>query len=68
MAAVDQIIIPRLLKPAQVADALAISRTSAYRLIETGALPSVRFAGATVRVREADLIKFIEDHANAQSS
>jgi excisionase family DNA binding protein len=55
---------PKLLRPAQVAEALAISRTSTYRLLETGELPSVRFGGSTVRVRADALQRFIEEHSN----
>lgn len=51
--------IPRLLKIAEVAKVLQISRTSAYRLAATGQLPAVRFSGATVRIRPEDLEKFI---------
>jgi len=50
--------VPRLLKICQVAEALAISRTSAYRLAASGQLPTVRFGG-TVRVLPDDLAAFI---------
>ncbi|RJO64974.1 MAG: DNA-binding protein [Candidatus Omnitrophota bacterium] len=52
--------IERLLKPADVAAILGVSRTQAYRLMGRE-LPAVRF-GNTVRVRRADLEKFIESH------
>lgn len=52
--------IPQLLKIDQVATILQISRTSAYRLAQTGELPAVRFGGGTVRVRMEDLSAFIE--------
>jgi excisionase family DNA binding protein len=52
--------IPQLLKIEQVATILQISRTSAYRLAQTGELPAVRFGGGTVRVRLDDLTAFIE--------
>jgi excisionase family DNA binding protein len=52
--------IPQLLKIEQVATILQISRTSAYRLAQTGELPAVRFGGGTVRVRLEDLERFIE--------
>jgi excisionase family DNA binding protein len=52
--------IPRLLKIGEVAAILQISRTSAYRLAASGELPSVRFSGATVRIRPGDLEQFIE--------
>jgi len=57
-----------LLKAADVANVLGISKTAAYRLMGHE-LPAVRFGGNTVRVRLADLNAFIErsvqggDHA-----
>ncbi len=59
----DQLAIPRLLRPAEVARLLTTSRTTVYRLIGSGELPCVRFAGATVRVKESDLAAFIEEHS-----
>jgi excisionase family DNA binding protein len=52
--------IPKLLKINQVAEILQVSRTSAYRLCQSGELPSVRFGPQTVRVRESDLVEYIE--------
>jgi excisionase family DNA binding protein len=52
----------QLLKAVEVARILQISRTAAYRLIASGDLPGIRFAGKTVRVRPQDLEKFIADH------
>lgn len=48
-----------LLKPMEVAMILDISRSLAYRLLQTGAIPSIRF-GTTVRVRAVDLYEFIQ--------
>lgn len=53
--------IEKLLKAAEVAEALGISKTAAYRLMGHE-LPAVRFGGV-VRVRLADLERFIADHA-----
>jgi excisionase family DNA binding protein len=53
--------IGKLLKPAQVAEILGVSKTQVYRLMATE-LPCLRFGGATVRVRPADLDKYLEDH------
>jgi len=53
----------RLLKINEVAEVLQVSKTTAYRLVQVGDLPSVRFAGATVRVRVEDLEKFILEHS-----
>lgn len=48
-----------LLKAYEVADLLRISRTAAYRLLASGELPCLHFAGKTVRVRLSDLERFI---------
>lgn len=50
---------PNLLRPAEVAKALAVSRTQVYRLLASGELPSLHFGGRTVRVRPSDLERFI---------
>lgn len=50
--------LPVLLTLNEVAKALKVSRTHAYRLAQTGELPSVRF-GRCVRVAEEDLRAFI---------
>ena len=42
-----------LLRPEEVAYALGISRSSAYQLIASGELPSVKVAGLTRVPREA---------------
>ena len=47
-----------LLKAAEVAQILNISMGLAYRLMQSGELPSVRF-GRSVRVQPADLEQFI---------
>jgi excisionase family DNA binding protein len=49
----------RLLKPNEVADFLNISRSFAYQLLQTGAIPVVRL-GKSVRVRPKDLENFIQ--------
>lgn len=49
-----------LLKASEVAEILKVSRTQVYRLAASGELPSVRFGGATVRIKPEDLVKFIE--------
>jgi excisionase family DNA binding protein len=54
---------PRLLKIAEVADVLRVSKTTIYRLIQVGDLPAVHIADATVRVRMVDLEKYILEHA-----
>jgi excisionase family DNA binding protein len=47
-----------LLKAQDVARILGVSKTQVYRLLATE-LPCVRFGGATVRVRQADLEAYI---------
>ena len=49
---------PLLLRPAEVALALGIGRATAYQLIATGELPSVRI-GRSVRVPRQALEKWI---------
>ncbi len=51
--------IPSLLKAVDVSKILNISRTESYRLLKTGAIPSVRFGTSTVRVLASDLEQFI---------
>jgi excisionase family DNA binding protein len=54
-----------LLKAADVARRLSISRTAAYRLLQSGELSSVRFGG-TVRIRPAALEKFISERETVE--
>ncbi len=58
--------LPKLLRPAEVARILAISKTSCYRLLQDGDLPGVRFGGSTVRVKLDDLQRFIEAHNDSR--
>ena len=51
----------QLLRAYEVADRLNISRALAYRLMQSGVIPTVRFIGS-VRVRESDLEHFIQIH------
>jgi len=50
----------RLLKPAEVADILQVSRAMAYKLLNQGEIPSVRI-GKSVRVRRPDLERYIHE-------
>ena len=50
--------VSRLLRPDDVARRLNISKSLAYRLLEQGQIPTVRF-NRTVRVRQADLEAFV---------
>jgi excisionase family DNA binding protein len=55
----------KLLRANDVAKILNISRALAYRLIQEGKIPSVRF-NTSVRVRQQDLERFIQDNLTAQ--
>lgn len=50
--------VEKLLKVADVARRLSVSRSTAYHLINT-CIPVVRFGPGTLRVRESDLEKYI---------
>lgn len=50
----------KLLRMQEVAETLQISAAKAYQLAKSGELPCVKF-GRSVRVREEDLEKFIEE-------
>lgn len=54
---------PPLLKMAEVARRLNVSKATAYRLAQTGELACVRFSKSTVRVRPQDLERFIDELA-----
>ena len=49
----------RLLKPDEVSAILRISRSLAYRMMQTGQIPTIRFGGS-VRVRACDLDEFVQ--------
>ena len=53
--------LPPLLKGKEVAELLNISRSQAYNLMRTGAIPTIRF-GRCVRVRRSDLESFIREN------
>ena len=57
---------PKLLKPAEVAELLSISKALAYRLIANGHITSIRF-GRTVRVHPEDLATFIQKSSTQYS-
>jgi excisionase family DNA binding protein len=52
----------RLLKPADVAEILQVSKAHAYILMKRGEIPSVRI-GKIVRVRLEDLERYINEKA-----
>ena len=51
--------------PAEVAERLKISRAKAYNMLKSGEIAVVRI-GTLVRVKELDLMKYIEDRTHAQ--
>lgn len=56
----------RLLRAREVAELLGISRTSAYRMMQSGDLPTVRLMGKTVRVRASDLSRLMNTQGKAK--
>jgi excisionase family DNA binding protein len=50
-----------LMSPDEVRQYLGLGRTNTYRLLATGAIPSVRI-GRLRKVRRTDLEQFIEAH------
>ncbi|MDX2179343.1 MAG: helix-turn-helix domain-containing protein [Bryobacteraceae bacterium] len=63
----------RLLRAIEVQKELRVSRATAYRLMTDGTLPVYRFGGrrgqrAMVRVAEADLQRWLEEHKRYASS
>ena len=57
----------RLMKPAEVADILQVSRAMAYKLLQQGEIPTVRI-GKSVRVRRADLERYIHERGEHNTS
>lgn len=51
----------RLLTVPEVAEILRVSRNSVYRWISRGDLTKVKLGGRAVRIKQADLGRFIED-------
>ena len=62
----DLQIMPKLLKIAEVAEILSVSKTTIYRLIQIGDLPAVHIGDELVRVRVEDLEKFILEHSGGR--
>lgn len=52
----------KLLKPAEAAERLGVSRRQVYYLIERGDLPSVIVGERRICVSEADLEEYIENN------
>jgi excisionase family DNA binding protein len=57
-----------LLNIAEVADRLHVSRTTAWRLISTGAIPSVKVTDSIRRVDASDLEEWISERREQRPS
>ena len=57
----------QLLKPAEVAQILQISRAMAYQLLQRGEIPTVRI-GTLVRVKRSDLETYILERRDQNQS
>jgi len=57
---------PRLLTVDEVGLRLGVSRRSLWKWIRAGRIPVVRLGERTVRIREADLVGFVEDHLDRE--
>ena len=58
--------VPRLLSVRAMSEATTIPQSSIYTWIAAGDLPAVRI-GTSIRVREDDLLHFIEAHSQVAS-
>ena len=58
--------LPKLLRANEVAETLDISRSYAYKLLQSGQIPSVHI-GKCRRVRAEDLEDFIDSSVNPQN-
>lgn len=56
--------LPLLLTPASAAELLSISRSSAYEMIASGELPSIKLRGRT-RIPRTDLERWIDEQREA---
>ena len=56
--------LPKMLNGKELAAALRISKTLAYKLMSSGDIPTIRFSDKSVRVKEEDLLRWIESHAS----
>ena len=58
----------KLLTGKEVAEVLRISKALAYRLMKQGDIPTIRFSGKTTRVKEEDLLRWVETHSNTKQA
>ena len=57
----------QLLKPADVAEILQVSKAQAYSLLKRGEIPVVRI-GSLVRVRPRDMEQYINEKSNPKTA
>ena len=57
----------RLLRPNDVAEILSVSKSYVYKLIRDGTIPSIQI-GRSVRVRDRDLMNFIDERARTNQA
>lgn len=61
--AVATVVKKQMVSPQQAADMIGVSRYTVRRLIKTGKLPAVKFTSATIRIRTADIERYMQEHA-----
>jgi len=54
----------KLMTGIEISEFLHCSKALAYRLMASGDIPTIRFSRKTVRVKEEDLLRWLELHAN----
>lgn len=57
-----------LLRPAEAADAIGVSRSRIYELIASGDVPSIRIGRGSVRVPIEELRAWISQHVTARET
>lgn len=61
-----RLLVPKLLKPKQVAEILDFPLTKVQSKIRRAEIPSLRFDDKTIRVDPRELLRYIEAHPNLQ--
>lgn len=51
----------RMITPKQLQEWLACKRTTAYKLLDAGAIPSYK-VGRLIRIRQSDVLAFLEQN------
>lgn len=63
----DQVVESTMLRPAEAARLLGISRSHLYRLAAAGSIPAVRL-GTAIRIPRAQLVAWIASQAGPRSA